>query len=76
MMHLMRCQTQHDYRTRLLIEETNHVKKSSNELAKEPHAAREPGLATPALNDMQSSPPSVPTSKCVIAIKQMTRKVS
>ena len=35
-MHLMRCQTQRDYRTRMLIEDTNHVKKSRIELGKEP----------------------------------------
>ena len=43
----MRCQTQRDYRTRMLIEDTNHVKKSRIELGKEPHAAREPRFGHP-----------------------------
>ena len=38
----MRCQTQHDYITRPLIEETKNVKMSLWKLGKEPHAAREP----------------------------------
>ena len=43
----MRCQTQHDYRTRMLIEETKHVKKSRIELGKERHAARQPWVCHP-----------------------------
>ena len=39
-MQLMRWQTLHHYRTRLLIEETQHVKMSHMKLGKEPHAAR------------------------------------
>ena len=46
-MQLMRWQTQHDHRTRLLIEETKHVKKSRMKLDKEPYAAREPRVGHP-----------------------------
>ena len=40
-MHLMRCQALHHDKTRLLIEQAKHVKKSRMKLSKEPHAARE-----------------------------------
>ena len=46
-MQLLRWQTLHDYRTRLLIEETQHVKMSHMKLGKEPHAAREPRVGHP-----------------------------
>ena len=42
-----RYQTQHDYRTTLLIEKTQHVKKSRVKLGQEPHAAREPRVGYP-----------------------------
>ena len=43
----MRCQTQHDYGTRLLIEEKPQGKKSRMKVGKEPHAAREPRVGHP-----------------------------
>ena len=46
-MQLMRWQTLHDYRTRLLIKETQYVKKSRMKLGEEPHAAHEPRVGHP-----------------------------
>ena len=46
-MQLMRSQTQLDYRTRILKEETQHVKKSRMKLGKELHVARETRVGHP-----------------------------
>ena len=45
----MRCQTQHDYIIRQLLEETKNLKKIRMKLRKEPHAAREPRVGHPWL---------------------------
>ena len=45
--HLMRCQTQHNYRTTLLIEETKHVEKEPHETRQRVHFSKQNGPTIP-----------------------------